>query len=89
MKLKRQPPPKAEVAMTPLIDCVFLLLVFFMVSTTFNKQEADISFALTAPPPSPTPSKSPTNRSSRSPKTATSSSTTSNTTRPPTPPCPS
>jgi biopolymer transport protein ExbD len=46
MKLKRGPDPKAEVAMTPLIDCVFLLLVFFMVSTTFNKQEADISFAL-------------------------------------------
>ena len=46
MKLRRQPDPKAEVAMTPLIDCVFLLLVFFMVSTTFNKQEADISFAL-------------------------------------------
>jgi biopolymer transport protein ExbD len=46
VKLKRQPPPKAEVAMTPLIDCVFLLLVFFMVSTTFHKQEADISFAL-------------------------------------------
>ncbi|NLB66549.1 MAG: biopolymer transporter ExbD [Lentisphaerae bacterium] len=46
MKLKRQDDPKAEVAMTPLIDCVFLLLVFFMVSTTFNKQEADISFAL-------------------------------------------
>ena len=46
MKLKREPPPKAEVAMTPLIDCVFLLLVFFMVSTTFHKQEADISFSL-------------------------------------------
>lgn len=46
MKLKREPDPKAEVAMTPLIDCVFLLLVFFMVSTTFNKQEADISFSL-------------------------------------------
>jgi biopolymer transport protein ExbD len=46
VKLKRQHPPKAEVAMTPLIDCVFLLLVFFMVSTTFHKQEADISFAL-------------------------------------------
>ena len=46
MKLHREPDPKAEVAMTPLIDCVFLLLVFFMVSTTFNKQEADISFAL-------------------------------------------
>ena len=46
MLLKRQPDPKAEVAMTPLIDCVFLLLVFFMVSTTFNKSEADISFSL-------------------------------------------
>lgn len=46
MQLPRRPNPKAEVAMTPLIDCVFLLLVFFMVSTTFHKQEADISFAL-------------------------------------------
>jgi len=46
MKLHRPTDPKAEVAMTPLIDAVFLLLVFFMVSTTFNKQEADISFAL-------------------------------------------
>lgn len=46
MKLKRPPAPKAEVAMTPLIDCVFLLLVFFMVSTTFHRQEADISFSL-------------------------------------------
>lgn len=46
MKLKRGTDPKAEVAMTPLIDCVFLLLVFFMVSTTFHKQEADISFSL-------------------------------------------
>ena len=46
MKLKHQDNVKAEVDMTPMIDCVFLLLVFFMVSTTFNKQEADISFAL-------------------------------------------
>ena len=46
MKLKRSDNVKAEVDMTPMIDCVFLLLVFFMVSTTFNKQEADISFAL-------------------------------------------
>ena len=46
MKLKRKDNVKAEVDMTPMIDCVFLLLVFFMVSTTFNKQEADISFAL-------------------------------------------
>ena len=46
MKLRHQNVVKAEVDMTPMIDCVFLLLVFFMVSTTFNKQEADISFAL-------------------------------------------
>ena len=46
MKLKHQDNVKAEVDMTPMIDCVFLLLVFFMVSTTFNKREADISFSL-------------------------------------------
>ena len=46
MKLKRKDDVKAAVDMTPMIDCVFLLLVFFMVSTTFNRQEADISFAL-------------------------------------------
>ena len=46
MRLKHKDDVKAAVDMTPMIDCVFLLLVFFMVSTTFNKQEADISFAL-------------------------------------------
>lgn len=46
MKLKQRPDPKAEIAMTPLIDCVFLLLVFFMVSASINKSEADISFSL-------------------------------------------
>ena len=46
MKLKHKDDVKAAVDMTPMIDCVFLLLVFFMVSTTFNKRGADISFAL-------------------------------------------
>ena len=46
MKLKHAHPVRAEIDMTPMIDCVFLLLVFFMVSSTFNKKEADISFAL-------------------------------------------
>ncbi len=46
MKLKHKNDVKAEVDMTPMIDCVFLLLVFFMVSSTFTKKEADISFAL-------------------------------------------
>ncbi len=46
MKLRHHTEVKAEVDMTPMIDCVFLLLVFFMVSSTFVKKEADISFAL-------------------------------------------
>ena len=46
MKLRRAPEEKMEIQMTPMIDCVFLLLIFFMVSSTFNRQEADISFAL-------------------------------------------
>lgn len=32
----------------PLIDCVFLLLIYFMVTTSLVKKEADISFALPA-----------------------------------------
>ena len=46
MKLRHVPEEKMEIQMTPMIDCVFLLLIFFMVSSTFNKQEADIGFAL-------------------------------------------
>ena len=46
MKLKHSHEVRAEIDMTPMIDCVFLLLVFFMVSSTFNLKEADISFAL-------------------------------------------
>ena len=30
----------------PMIDCVFLLLIYFMVSSTLEKQEADLSFQL-------------------------------------------
>jgi biopolymer transport protein ExbD len=46
MKLKHTAEVRASVDMTPMIDCVFLLLIFFMVSSTFNRKEADISFAL-------------------------------------------
>lgn len=47
MKLKRKSPfEELKIEMTPMIDCVFLLLIFFMVTSTFNRQEADISFAL-------------------------------------------
>ena len=47
MKLKRRNiSDKIEIAITPMIDCVFLLLIFFMVTSTLHRQEADISFAL-------------------------------------------
>lgn len=38
MKFKRQSTEEVSVNLTPLIDVVFLLLIFFMVSTTFTKQ---------------------------------------------------
>ena len=36
MRFKRQTQDNVDVNMTPLIDVVFLLLIFFMVSTTFT-----------------------------------------------------
>ncbi len=38
MKFARRARAEVEVNMTPLIDVVFLLLIFFMVSTTFTKE---------------------------------------------------
>jgi biopolymer transport protein ExbD len=38
VKLGKQGRPEPEVNLTPLIDVVFLLLIFFMVSTSFSRQ---------------------------------------------------
>lgn len=38
MKFKRQTNKALEINITPLIDVVFLLLIFFMVTTTFTKE---------------------------------------------------
>lgn len=38
MKFRRQRGEEISVNLTPLIDVVFLLLIFFMVSTTFKKE---------------------------------------------------
>lgn len=38
MRMRASRRNKPDVNLTPLIDVVFLLLIFFMVSTTFNKQ---------------------------------------------------
>lgn len=37
MKLRQRRPEEPEISLTPLIDVVFLLLIFFMVSTTFTR----------------------------------------------------
>ena len=38
MKFKRRIQEEPSINLTPLIDVVFLLLIFFMVTTTFNKE---------------------------------------------------
>ena len=38
VKFRRKPQEEVAVNLTPLIDVVFLLLIFFMVSTTFTKE---------------------------------------------------
>jgi biopolymer transport protein ExbD len=46
MILKRKRQMKAEVPMSPLIDCVFLLLIFFLVTTMLKKTEKQIPIVL-------------------------------------------
>jgi biopolymer transport protein ExbD len=42
MRLRSRSRIEPEVSMGPLIDCVFLLLIFFLVSTMFKKENRDI-----------------------------------------------
>jgi biopolymer transport protein ExbD len=46
---------KAELQIAPLIDVVFLLLIYFMVTASLVKKEADISFMLPAKVETPDP----------------------------------
>ena len=45
MKFSSAPAEEVSINLTPLIDIVFLLLIFFMVSTTFNR-ETNLEIAL-------------------------------------------
>lgn len=44
---------KAELQIAPLIDVVFLLLIYFMVTSSLIKKEGDIAFVLPADVPAP------------------------------------
>ncbi len=46
IRLKKREHPPALFQIAPMIDVVFLLLIYFMVGTTLQKQEADITFTL-------------------------------------------
>lgn len=45
-KLKKKSEEKVSIPIAPMIDVVFLLLIYFMVSSTLERQEADLSFQL-------------------------------------------
>lgn len=45
MKFTTQKPESQDINITPLIDVVFILLIFFMVTTTFQR-EADLAVSL-------------------------------------------
>ncbi|MGF1482765.1 MAG: ExbD/TolR family protein [Opitutales bacterium] len=46
MRLDSEEPEEVEVAMSPLIDCVFLLLIFFLVTTMLKKFQRQIPVEL-------------------------------------------
>jgi len=39
-----------EIAITPMIDCVFLMLIYFMTTSSLDKEETRLGFQLPAPP---------------------------------------
>lgn len=45
-QLQKKPQDKPQIPIAPLIDAVFLLLIYFMVTSSLERQEADISFEL-------------------------------------------
>lgn len=46
LKNKHRDEDNVEVSMSPLIDCVFLLLIFFLVTTMLKKPSKDIDISL-------------------------------------------
>lgn len=59
MKARRTQISEDRIDLTPMIDIVFLLLIYFMVTTSIVKEEADLGVtlpsSLAAPPDTPLP----------------------------------
>ena len=41
---RRREPDKPEIPIAPMIDCVFLMLVYFMTTSSLERSEADLDF---------------------------------------------
>ena len=57
MKFRRKPRENVEIGLAPLIDVVFILLLFFVVTTTFTREtqlQVDLPEAATGTPPEQT-----------------------------------
>lgn len=46
MRLRYADRPETSIELTPMIDMVFLLLIFFLVATTFHQAEREMQIAL-------------------------------------------
>ena len=46
MRINLRSTDRLEIQMAPLIDCVFLLLIFFLVATTFKKVDKEVPMNL-------------------------------------------
>ncbi len=55
MKLRNPEEPEANVDMTPMIDCVFLLLIFFMIAATMSQVDMTPEVVLPVAPKSAVP----------------------------------
>jgi len=46
MRRKKKTPQSVSIPIAPMIDCVFLLLVYFITTSSMKKSEADLGFEL-------------------------------------------
>lgn len=51
---RKTPPDRPEMPIAPMIDCVFLMLVYFMTTSSLDKSEAELVFPFAAAGPAAT-----------------------------------